>query len=104
VFLCDLLRQCSWENYATYNAILADLRPMLEAVAGIKTVRLIDAHSFCWIFASLLRLEAEGALTNGGGGKDAGRVLGGREKSIIASGSPSRTPSRTPMARPSSGR
>jgi hypothetical protein len=79
------LRQCSWENYAIYNALLADLRPMIEAAAGLKTVRLIDAHSFCWIFASLLRLEAEGALGNGGGGgKDAGRVLGGREKSIIA--------------------
>ena len=80
------LRQCSWENYAVYNALLADLRPMIEAAAELKTVRLIDAHSFCWIFASLLRLEAEGALGNGGGsgGKDAGRVLGGREKSIIA--------------------
>jgi hypothetical protein len=78
------LRQCSWVNYAAYNAILADLRPIIEAAAGLKTVRLIDAHSLCWIFASLLRLEAEGALGIGGGGKDAGRVLGGREKSIIA--------------------
>jgi hypothetical protein len=46
------LRQCSWENYATYNAILSDLRPMIEAGTGLKNVRLIDAHSFCWIFAT----------------------------------------------------
>jgi hypothetical protein len=78
------LRQCSWENYATYNAILADLRPMLEATAGLKNVSLIDAHSFCWIFATLLRLEGEGAFSYGSGRMDAGRVLSGREASVIA--------------------
>jgi len=78
------LRLCNWENYAAYNALLTDLRLMIEAAAGLRTVRLIDAHSFCWLFGSLLRLEAEGALGNGPGGKDAGRVLGGRETSIIA--------------------
>jgi hypothetical protein len=77
------LRQCSWENYAAYNAILAHLRPLLEATAGLKNVALIDAHSFCWIFATLLRLEAEGALSSGSGRKNAGRVLSGREASII---------------------
>jgi hypothetical protein len=55
-----------------------------ERTKRLKTVRLIDAHSFGWIFASLLRLAAEGALSHGGEGKDAGRVLGGWEKSIIA--------------------
>ncbi len=53
------LRQCSWENYATYNQTLATLRPLIEASTGLKNIRLVDAHSFCWIFATLLKLEAE---------------------------------------------
>jgi hypothetical protein len=78
------LRQCSWENYATYNAVLTDMRPILVTLSGLKNVRLIDAHSFCWIFATLLKLETEGSISKESGRKDAGRVVGGREKSIIA--------------------
>jgi hypothetical protein len=78
------LRQCSWENYSTYNQTLAALRPLIEASTGLKNVRLVDAHSFCWIFSTLLRLEAEGGIARVAGGKDEGRILGGREKSIIA--------------------
>lgn len=78
------LRQCSWENYSTYNQTLAALRPLIEASTGLKNVRLVDAHSFCWIFATLLKLETEGSITRAPGDKDEGRILGGREKSIIA--------------------
>lgn len=78
------LRQCSWENYSNYNQTLAELRPLIEASTSLRTVGLIDAHSFCWIFSTLLKLEAEGSITGATGGKDEGRVLGGREKSIIA--------------------
>jgi hypothetical protein len=78
------LRQCSWENYSTYNQTLAALRPLIEASTGLKNVRLVDAHSFCWIFSTLLKLEAEGSIAKAAGGKDEGRILGGREKSIIA--------------------
>lgn len=78
------LRQCSWKNYSIYNQTLAVLRPLIEATTGLKNVRLVDAHSFCWIFATLLKLEAEGSITRAPGGKDEGRILGGREKSIIA--------------------
>lgn len=78
------LRQCSWENYSTYNQTLGALRPLIEASAGLKNVRPVDAHSFCWIFATLLKLETEGAIAKAAGNKDEGRVLGGREKSIIA--------------------
>ena len=77
------LRQCSWENYSTYNQTLAALRPTIEAT-GFKNVRLVDAHSFCWIFSTLLKLESEGSITRAAGTKDAGRFLTGREKSIIA--------------------
>jgi hypothetical protein len=78
------LRQCSWENYSAYNETLAALRPLIEASAGLKNVRLVDAHSFCWIFSTLLKLEAEGSISKTAGGRDEGRILGGREKSIIA--------------------
>lgn len=78
------LRQCRWDNYATFNGILADMRPSLEAVSGLKNLRLIDAHSFCWILATLLKLDAVGSVSSGAGGKDTGRIIGGRDKSIIA--------------------
>jgi hypothetical protein len=77
------LRQCSWANYAMYNQTLAALRPLIETSTGLKNVRLIDSHSFCWIFATLLRQESEGTIVKVAGNKDSGRILGGREKSII---------------------
>ena len=78
------LRQCSWENYSTYNQTLAALRPLIAEAAGLTNVRLIDAHSFCWIFSTLLKLDSEGSIAKVPGSKDEGRILGGREKSIIA--------------------
>jgi hypothetical protein len=78
------LRQCSWENYATYNQTLHVLRPLIEVSTGLKNVRLVDAHSFCWILSTLLKLESEGSIAKAKGRKDEGRILGGREKSIIA--------------------
>ena len=77
------LRQCNWANYATYNATLEGLRPLIADASSIKAVRLVDAHSFCWIFSSLLKQEAEGTLAKAVGRKDDGRTLGAREKSII---------------------
>jgi len=32
------LRQCSWENYATYNQTFAALRPLIEVSTGLKNV------------------------------------------------------------------
>ncbi|MDX8520970.1 hypothetical protein [Mesorhizobium dulcispinae] len=78
------LRQCSWENYSTYNQTLAELRSLIETAAGLKSARLVDAHSFCWVFATLLKMEAEGSIARAAGGRDQVRYLGGREKSIIA--------------------
>jgi hypothetical protein len=78
------LRQCSWENYSAYLSILENLRPLIVQEAKLVTVRLVDSHSFVWILASLLKLEAAGELTVSGGKPSDGRVLGGREKSIIA--------------------
>jgi hypothetical protein len=78
------LRQCSWENYATYNATLDALRPLIAAAARLRTVRLIDAHSFCYILAVLLKEQAAGGLERTPGTRDDGRILGGREKAIAA--------------------
>jgi hypothetical protein len=77
------LRQCSWENYSTYNQTLAALRPLIEASTSLKNVRLVDAHSFCWIFSSLLKLESEGSIAKGAGRSSDGRIVGGWERSII---------------------
>ncbi|MFQ0812710.1 hypothetical protein AVM02_00760 [Brucella anthropi] len=78
------LRQCSWENYSTYNQTLGALQPLIERTAGLNNVRLVDAHSFCWIFTTLLKQEKATSITQARRGKDEGRVFSGREKSIIA--------------------
>ena len=76
------LRQCNWENYTSFNTTLDGLRPLIARSAGLDYVRLVDAHSFCWIFSTLLKREAEGTLERAPGGRDEGRVLGGRERSV----------------------
>ena len=81
---CSTLRQCSWVNYAMFNATLDRLRPLIARASGLDTVRLVDAHSFCWVFSTLLKQEADGGLERTPGNRDEGRVLGGREKSVIA--------------------
>lgn len=78
------LRQCNWANYSTYNQTLSALRPLIDDAAYLQNVRLVDAHSFCWVFSTLLKLETEGFITKATGAKDDGRILGGRERSIIA--------------------
>ena len=50
----------------------------------MKSVSLIDAHSFCWMYSTLIEMEAEGDLTPVAGSKDDGRVLGAFERSIVA--------------------
>ena len=59
------------------------MRGVRQRYARAPRVRLIDAHSFCWIYATLLKMRAEGVLGNQPGGKDSGHVVEGREKSII---------------------
>ena len=77
------LRQCSWANYAEFNATLDGLRPLIADATGLDNVRLVDAHSFCWMFSELLKREVEGTLERAPGRRDEGRVLGGREKSVV---------------------
>ncbi len=77
------LRQCSWENYSTYCQTLAALQPLIAASTGLKKVRLVDAHSFCWVFSTLLKQEADGITTTTATRHSGGRVVGGWERSII---------------------
>lgn len=75
------LRNCSWQNYSEFNGLLGDLRSEISRISGLKNVRLIDAHSFLWVYGTLLKELAEGTL-DGGSGAD-GFLLGAQEKSII---------------------
>ncbi|MDB6108754.1 MAG: hypothetical protein JWR69_504, partial [Pedosphaera sp.] len=45
--------KCSWENYLRYNAALQAVRRAIDNHGGIGPVRLLDAHSFCWMLARL---------------------------------------------------
>jgi hypothetical protein len=47
---------CSWENYQQYISALEDVRSELAQLPGLTNVRLVDAHSFCWM---LVRPELE---------------------------------------------
>jgi hypothetical protein len=60
------------------------LRPLIAAAANLKSVRLIDAHSFCWLLSTLIKQEADGTLGRTSGGKGEGRIFTAREKSIVA--------------------
>ena len=72
------VRNCSWENYRRFNTALRGVQGALVETGGLTKIRLIDAHSFCWMLAR--QLGDEGIKKSG---KDPGRVLGGRETSII---------------------
>lgn len=74
------LRNCSWENYVAFNSALVGLKEPIKSSTGLSNVRLVDTHSLLWVFSTLLKKEAQGALT--GGAKASERVLGARERSI----------------------
>lgn len=50
-------KQCSWGNYKNYIDIIVQIQNYL-ILKEIKNVRLIDAHSFCWIIASLTKEDS----------------------------------------------
>lgn len=63
-------RMCSWENYQRFNDALREVQGALAAIGGLEDVRLIDAHSFCWMIEKQLKEGRE-------------RIKENREKSII---------------------
>jgi hypothetical protein len=76
------LRNCNWDNYRRFNEILSDVSTALEKIAGLKNVRLVDAHSFCWVYRSLLLKLAEGEGSTPKKNRDDGRILGALDRSI----------------------
>lgn len=74
------VRNCSWENYCSYNATLAALQNRLRSIDSLPIVRLVDAHSFCWLLVKLPEKRNNSSRL----AQDPGRVIGGKEKSILA--------------------
>jgi hypothetical protein len=74
------LRNCSWVNYELYNQVLCEVRNALAA-ERIPNVRLIDAHSFCWMLERLPDPESDRPRQ---GDKAHGRILEARKRSIAA--------------------
>jgi hypothetical protein len=70
---------CSWANYLSFNEALEDIRDSLVSIANISDVRLVDAHSFCWLLGRLEHTETEAAPRKS---RDAGRFLHSWEKQI----------------------
>lgn len=54
-------RRCSWDNYSTYIALIAELKSMLAESLAVE-VTLLDAHSFAWILAT--KMERENKLAD----------------------------------------
>jgi hypothetical protein len=52
-------KQSSWENYTQFNAVLREVQQLLVGVGGVESVRLIDAHTFCWMLSGLKIPEPE---------------------------------------------
>lgn len=48
-----MMKQCHWENYAGVLARLREVQRHLEGYDIPNGIRLIDAHSFCWMLNSL---------------------------------------------------
>jgi len=43
---------CSWANYTAYLSVITEIRDLLE-MEGFGSVRLLDAHSFCWLLCDI---------------------------------------------------
>jgi hypothetical protein len=55
-------QQCSWENYRVYIGVLRQVRDALRE-EGLDDVRLIEAHSFCYMLAKMELAEAPPVAT-----------------------------------------
>jgi len=71
---------CSWENYVRYNGAIAAIREKLATALSPMPVRLIDAHTFCWILATM-GSEPEASSVKSISG--AGRILDDWQQAIV---------------------
>ena len=75
------VRNCNWPNYAQFNATLQAVRQLLSTALRPLPVRLIDAHSFCWMLATMQMQEGEPKPVSR---SNAGRILTDMETAIVA--------------------
>lgn len=75
-------QRCSWDNYSLYNAALAEVQKRIADVLGSE-VRLVDAHSFCWMLVRLDEKKPSGT-TKGNSSADGLAGQDPREHSIRA--------------------
>ena len=57
---------CSWENYETYNEVLAEVREFLHNCL-YEEITLTDAHSFVWMFWMLKEYPLMGESSDSSG-------------------------------------
>lgn len=75
--------RCSWENFQEYIAALQDIRAALTDVAGLSNVRLVDAHSFCWLLVRPEMERPDVLLVNSAKGKASNaKIYGGEDIAI----------------------
>lgn len=56
--LLKMRKRCSWENYSAYNEAFGLVREALEGME-VPRVRLLDAHSFCWMLRNCEIAESD---------------------------------------------
>jgi hypothetical protein len=77
--------KCSWDNYLKFNGALVDVQNALRDQAGLSDVRLIDAHSFCWMLVDLEKEIERGSSARpsvGPNQKEPGKIYDSRAKSV----------------------
>lgn len=73
-------RNCVWENYTQYLAAVAAVQDALADALHPMPVRLIDAHSFCWM---LIKLHPVLDTAIGPSGSSTGRIFDDWERSVV---------------------
>ena len=75
-------RNCSWENYQSYNSTLTKVALLLQNVVAQPGLSMIDAHSFCFLLVKL-EDELKTNLTQTKPKSGSTVYLGGRTKCIV---------------------
>jgi hypothetical protein len=52
-------KHCSWQNYTQFNDAIRSIQDALKDVTGLGEIRMIDAHSFCWMLVRLPQDKAD---------------------------------------------
>jgi hypothetical protein len=52
-------KHCSWQNYTQFNEAIRSIQQALKEFAGLREVRMIDAHSFCWMLVRLPEVRSD---------------------------------------------